>query len=276
MKKILILLSLVLVGCGAADKNKNKAGEEGEEDEQEEIEQLLPQPVVIEYEVEELRTFNDSIWNQVDQLEVISDRESAKMELEAKQNPYPAYYRLILTDTVSKLSYLKPDRQEDDAYRNYAMPFTSGNTYKFPDQPGVFLDLSKEIPGGFIKIEDRPVEWSYAHRDSIIQGQRVRLQYGKQGRTEIRAWVTSDYPKGLGLFDMNFNNGFVLAFELKAQNQGDFESIYLRAHPVRIRTRKREKFKTPYFRKRVSEDELREFRESTKNKALEHDRKRYD
>lgn len=256
MKRILVLLSLVLVGCGAVD-NKKDDGEE------EEKEPKITKSIVISYKVKESRTFKDSIWDQLDQLESISDRESAEMELKSKQNPYPAQYKLILTNMLSKLSYQPSNIKRDNSYRNFAMPFTSGDSYKFADKPGVYVDLNNEISFGFLKINDRAIRWSDGRKDSVIARHNVRLKYGKQGSTEIRAWVTDEFPSGLGLFDMDYDDGFVLAFELKAKNKGDFKRIYLKAFPDRLREDKKAEIKSPNFRKNISEKELKRFRKST-------------
>src|SRR5690625_3312429 len=98
MKKIPIIgIVFFIIGCSAFRGGKTES-------------------TLIVYEVIEARTFADSIWKEVDDLDVISDRESIGMELEAKESPFPAYYRLNIQDSISKLSYIEPDDDVEDEF----------------------------------------------------------------------------------------------------------------------------------------------------------------
>lgn len=225
---------------------------------------------LVVYKVIEERTFADSIWKEVDDLDVISDRESIGMELEAKENPFPAYYRLNIQDSISKLSYIEPSDVEDEfGYRNFAIPFSSGDTYKFTDESGVFVDLTKEITNTYLNIRDRTLKWSDGRKDSTIAGVPVRLKIGREDDAKIRAWIADELPSHLGLFDLDHEDGFVLAFELTKYNKGDFRRIYLKAEPQELNQKYVKPIEAPKFTRQVSEKQLEGFRKSTKNKKVD-------
>ena len=91
--------------------------------------------------------------------------------------------------------------------------------------------------------------WRDMNRDSVILGIKVHLVKGLHQKSIVKAWVTDKYPQQLGVFDLHYNQGFILAYTYINNHKAPFKRQTLKVFPERIKTLSKVHFRVPTWKK---------------------------
>lgn len=211
----------------------------------------------IDYKITEKKIFADSIRAQVTSMEPGISRQSAEKNIEAVESPDPSFYRLTVQQNSSRLSYLPPlETGEGAAFISHSTPFTKQDSYKFKDSSAVYVDFNPRISGVVMKVPNKDFHWKDAQKDTIIAGHKAHLYVGNKNNVEVKAWVTDQFPPHLGVYDIFSKEGFVLAYELKKDQEAPFKEQVLKVYPQKIKNKSKQDIKVPVWNREMSLEQV--------------------
>lgn len=193
---------------------------------------LLGQKVKLKYEVIQNIKFTKEGKNNFNNL----DRERRKKFLEQNQNPEPSNYYNYISNDFSVLKYLsKIDNSQENSNSNVKIaPFGFGYSFRIPNEANVIINIKSLGENVFAKYPSNKIIWNSTKKDSIILNYKVKLVEGVDSlnQTKVKAWVTKDLPRNRGIFDLNYPDGYVLAFEkfIYSPNK-DINYVSIKAYP---------------------------------------------
>lgn len=155
------------------------------------------------------------------------------------QNPEAEHYQLLISDSLSQLTYIDKLYTEEYGIRYFRHPFGE-KSYKFKDSIGVYKDISNKINNTYVYEPIEKYKWKDGKKDSIILDTPVHLMLGKNENYNITAWVTNKIPKDFSIYKMYYPDGFVLAYEkenLKPEMPIEYEKELV--YPIKIKQQKK-------------------------------------
>jgi hypothetical protein len=237
----LVIFSILLTAC-AATKNKNKGS-----------------LTSIDYKIKENNVFKDTIWKRYNKMERGTKKAYRLKNLKAKENPDPSFYTLRLDDNISKLSFHKPmNRDDGKSFHSWSAPLGK-ISFRKVDSSGVYKDYNQQIEGAYQKMEYKNLQWIEGKKDSTILGIKTHLMIGTNPTTQVKAWTTKRFPAALGIFDVKYDDGFILAYEIKEQNpKRGYKMQKLKIYPEEIKETSG-KVEVPNWTKEVSKKDIEEY-----------------
>lgn len=243
MKKIAPLLNFVLL-LTACSSLKDTAGSLYTE---------------VDYEVHERNVMRDTVWKMYKSMEKGTQKRYRLKNIKAHQNPDPSSYTLKLNDSVSKLTFNRRMYKDDGkSLKSYSSPLGQ-KIIRFKDSTGFYTDFSEEIDGAYQKEPKEEITWKDGKKDSLIEGVKTHLMLGTNEDNEIRAWTTQKYPAALGIKNISYSEGFILAYEIKIHNPGKGVKLQtLKVYPTSI-DQERGTIDIPQWTNEVTDKEIKEY-----------------
>lgn len=204
------------------------------------------------------------------------DKEKAKQEIQAYQNPKNEFYSLKLSNNKIKLDYVlaldNDDKKTHIEVNNYPL---GKQSFRIKDDTLVYYKFK------FYKDSYHSVDtlirgkWIETQKDSTLLGynvNQIKLE------TEIgiyKAWYTKQLPIGLGIGALSSSKGFIIAYEFSYKPTSILKAHIVKVYPYKQKKLKRNKkfdFRIP--NKIYSQNEIKEIfrkRNEVLNKAIEID-----
>jgi hypothetical protein len=112
--------------------------------------------------------------------------------------------------------------------------------------------------------------WNKTGKDSIILDLKVSQIKLENSAAKITAWFTEELPAGMGVYNLSFKDGFILAFEIDYFPNDAFKKNIIKVYPYKMKNIKRKKkqsLKFPSIDKIYTLEEIKE-KYKEKNKII--------
>jgi GLPGLI family protein len=202
------------------------------------------------------------------------DKEKAKQEIQAYQNPKNEFYSLKLSNNKIKLDYVialdNDDKKTHVEVKNYPL---GKQSFRIKDDTLVYYKY-EFYKDSYYSVDTLVKDkWIETQKDSTLLGYNVSQIKLETEIGTYKAWYTKELPTGLGIGSLSSSKGFIIAYEFSYKPTSFLDSHIIKAYPYKQKKLKRNKkfdFRIPD--KIYSDDEIKEIfrkRNEVLNKPVE-------
>lgn len=159
----------------------------------------------------------------------------ANKQIEIYQNPKSEHYTLSLGEDVSELIYVESidNSQSKSNITVRSFPLGKNTLRKLNDS---LIYYKHNIGGKDYYSKDSLITsyWKETGRDSILLGYKVSEIELKSKVANFKAWYTNKLPKGMGIYNLSFDKGFILAYEIYYAPNKAFDKNIMRIYPYNL------------------------------------------
>lgn len=198
-----------------------------------------------------------------------SNKENARVEISAYQNPKDEFYSLKIHDNSLKLDYVEAldndDNQTHIQVKNYPL---GKESYRLKGDSLVYYQYSIEKEKYYSIDTLVKGNWVEAQKDSVILGYKVHQLKLENNLGVYSAWFTKDLPSDLGIGSLSYYKGFILAYEFLYKPTPILKTHVIKVYPYKIKKlRKKKRFKFTRPEKVYAQEEIKKII-SERNKVL--------
>jgi GLPGLI family protein len=190
---------------------------------------IQAQKIKLEYNVEFERQLTEKQRN-----EFLKNKLDAKFIADTYENPNTEYYTLKLSEDISELEYQKQMSTEDNKSNLVVSNFPMGKkSIRIKNDKNIYYEFVFENKKLFANDTLLSKNWIETKKDTIILKYKAKEIVYKNKFFSYKAWYVEDLPSDIGLFNLSYNKGFIIAYEFSIKEDDFFKKNIVKVYPVK-------------------------------------------
>jgi GLPGLI family protein len=200
---------------------------------------IYSQEKEIAYKVEIKRQFSEKA---LEKFKRRSDKQKAKIEMNAYQNPKDEFYSLKILKNKSKLDYvealLNDNKKSHIKVNNYPL---GKQSFRIQDDSLIYYKFQFRKDDYYAKDTLVKGKWVKTQKDTVILNYTAQQLKLKTDDGIYKAWFTKELPEDLGIGALSYSDGFIIAYEFSYKATPILKSHVIKAFPYKEKKLKRRK-----------------------------------
>lgn len=222
----------------------------------------LSQKLEINYTVEFERKLTEKQRKEFEKNNV-----DVKFISETYETPNSESYNLKLYDNFQILSYEEPLLSDEDKPKLNVSNFPMGKiSFRKQKENYIFYQFKFDNKNIYSKDTLIANNWIETERDTVILKYKAFEIVFNMKYATIKAWYVKELPKNLGLYNLSFEKGFIIAYEMYLKEDEFYNKNIVKIYPSKMK-KLRKKIEEPIIEKVYSKMEIRKMYQE-KNKVI--------
>lgn len=191
----------------------------------------------------------------------------SKFTAQTYEHPESENYNLKLGDNFQILQYEEKMATEENKSKLNVANFPMGKiSYRNQKENVIYYQFNFDNKNIYSKENLQDYIWNETGKDSLILKYNAKQLECKLPFAKITAWYVKELPKKLGLYNLSFNDGFVIAYEMLLNEDEFFSRNLIKIYPTKIKKSKT-KLEEPVIEKAYTKLEIKKMF-TDKNKLI--------